>query len=396
MSEYQRIAFRAIDGPVSEKDLEFMRRQSSRAEITTWTFDNEYEWGSFRGDAREMLRRGYDLYLHYANFGIRTLLLRLPHGLPKAAAPYLDEEAIRFQPDKRGPGGILSFEPCFDAGELEELWNLDEILGRLVPLRAEILDGDLRPLYLAHLAILSDGNHDPEEATEAPVPAGLSKLSDAQRALMEFFGLSESLVAAAARESPPSTAAAEPRGQYVDWLQSQPQAVKDEWLIQLMADPQTGVRREILAEFHEGQNRPLWPTAQAHRTIAELLVLAKEVQEESSRKAAEKAARERAKRLAKMAADPEQTLRKTEELVTLRTTMAYREIATLLADLRDALAGSNRAELAEQQAQMLRDTNRTLKILVSELRRKGFLAKSVDTQTTTSVQAFRPESKEVH
>ena len=34
MSEYQRIAFRAIDGQVSEENLEYMRRQSSRAEIT--------------------------------------------------------------------------------------------------------------------------------------------------------------------------------------------------------------------------------------------------------------------------------------------------------------------------------------------------------------------------
>ena len=34
MSEYQVIAFRAIDAPVSEKNLRFMERQSTRAEIT--------------------------------------------------------------------------------------------------------------------------------------------------------------------------------------------------------------------------------------------------------------------------------------------------------------------------------------------------------------------------
>lgn len=61
MSEYQYIAFRAIDGPVSEKNLAYMRRQSSRAEITPWSFDNEYHFGDFGGDALEMLRRGYDL-----------------------------------------------------------------------------------------------------------------------------------------------------------------------------------------------------------------------------------------------------------------------------------------------------------------------------------------------
>jgi len=45
MSEFQYVGFRAIDGPVSEKNLEFMRRQSSRAEITPWSFDNEYHYG---------------------------------------------------------------------------------------------------------------------------------------------------------------------------------------------------------------------------------------------------------------------------------------------------------------------------------------------------------------
>jgi hypothetical protein len=113
MSEHQRVAFRAIDGPVSEKNLEYMRRQSSRAEITPWSFDNEYHFGDFGGDAAEMLRRGYDLHLHYANFGIRRLLIPLPHGLPdvEAAKPYLGKDSVEFVQDKQGPGGILSNEP---------------------------------------------------------------------------------------------------------------------------------------------------------------------------------------------------------------------------------------------------------------------------------------------
>jgi hypothetical protein len=48
MSEHQYVAFRAIEGPVSEDNLEYMRRQSSRAEITPWAFDNEYHYGDFR------------------------------------------------------------------------------------------------------------------------------------------------------------------------------------------------------------------------------------------------------------------------------------------------------------------------------------------------------------
>ena len=87
MSEHQYIAFRAIDCPVSKEDLEYMRQQSSRAEITPWSFDNEYHYGDFRGNAVEMLHRGYDLHLHYANYGIRKLLIRFPQACRTPARP---------------------------------------------------------------------------------------------------------------------------------------------------------------------------------------------------------------------------------------------------------------------------------------------------------------------
>ena len=84
MSEYQYVEFRAIDRPLDDKALAFMQRQSTRAEITRWSFTNEYHFGDFHGNAIEMLRRGYDLHLHYANFGIRKLMFRLPRGLPRS------------------------------------------------------------------------------------------------------------------------------------------------------------------------------------------------------------------------------------------------------------------------------------------------------------------------
>src|SRR4051794_809590 len=125
MSEHQIVAFRAIDGPVSGKDLKFMQQQSSRAKITPWSFDNEYHYGDFRGNAEEMLRRGYDLHLHYANFGIRKLMIRLPNGFPnaEAARPYLDEESLQFLKDKQGPGGTLCIDPYHEPGELEDIWD---------------------------------------------------------------------------------------------------------------------------------------------------------------------------------------------------------------------------------------------------------------------------------
>jgi hypothetical protein len=389
MSEHQIIAFRACEQPVSEKNLKYMESQSSRAEITPWSFDNEYHYGDFHGNTLEMLRRGYDLHLHYANFGIRKLLIRLPQGFPNsdAAKPYLMKDSICFLKDaKQGSGGTLSIQPFLEPDELEELWDIEDLVDQLEPLRAEILEGDLRPLYLAHLAVSRGSDHDPAEAKEGPVPAGLKKLSDAQLALAEFFGLEEALLDAAAQASPPLGAADDLRSREVDWLRTQPESKKDAWLARLLGDPDFTVRAEILAAYRANRVPPTWPTVRRDRTIAELQAAAEELshkaeqkaaarQVAAERKAAEKAARERAQRQAAMAADSAPYLQETEQLVNLRGVDSYRQIGELLADLRAALAGSKQAGLAERQAEKLHKRNPTLSRLTSELRRHGFLPK---------------------
>jgi hypothetical protein len=377
MSEYQFVAFRAIDRPVSKQNLAYMRQQSTRAEISPWSFENEYHYGDFRGNAEEMLRRGYDIHLHYANFGVRRLLIRLPPGRPSIAEikPYLGEDFLQFSKDKNGTGGILAIEPYLEPDTLEELWEVDSFLDRLMEIRTEILEGDLRPLYLAHLAMACDLNHDPEETTEAPVPAGLGALTDAQQALAEFYGLDDSLIAAAAEASPPLPKQGDSSKGYAQWLDEQPEQKKNAWLAAWMADAASPARAEMLAEYKSARDMPKWPTAEPKRTIAQLQAAATEIADKARKRAAAQQARQRAKRLADMAENPTATLRETEKLVAERTTDAYRQVAELLADLREALASSGKSQLAEQHAQKLRAANPTLRVLVSELRRQGFLPK---------------------
>jgi hypothetical protein len=193
MSEYQYVEFRAIDRRVSKDNVAYMVKQSSRAEVTDRRFVNEYHYGDFRGNSVEMLRRGYDIHLHYANFGTRTLMIRLPIGLPKGADPYIGDRLVKFIPDAEGPGGVLSIDPGYESGQLNDIWNFDDVLQDLVKLRADLVKGDLRPLYLAHLAVLTDLNQEPN-AVEGPVPAGLSKLTVGQKALVELYELGAYLV----------------------------------------------------------------------------------------------------------------------------------------------------------------------------------------------------------
>lgn len=271
MSEFQYIAFRAIDAPVSKANLKYMREQSTRAEITQWAFDNQYTFGDFHGDTVEMLRRGYDFHLHYADFGIRKLMIRVPE-LPAEAKEYLIGEQLCFTKDKSGqPSGILTFNLSHEPGDLEDVWEPAGPVEELLPLRAEILEGDLRPLYLAHLAIASDMNHDPADEKDAPVPAGLNKLTSAQKAFAEFYGIDKALLAAAAQGAPSHAERAQAKEDFDQWLESQPDKARNLWLKRVVEDEAPAVRAEILAAYRKSQKAPVWPTAKVDRTIADLL-----------------------------------------------------------------------------------------------------------------------------
>jgi len=184
---------------------------------------------------------------------------------------------------------------------------------------------------------------------------------------------------AVAQGCPPLATGTRGRGdsqaEYLKWLQSRQIDEKDAWLAQLISDPDATVRRSILTEFHTGREVAAWPTVFLGRTIEELLAAERDVAEIEKRKADAKAERAKVKRLATIATKPEMILRETEALVKQRGSTAYEKIALLLAELREALAGTPQANLAEKQAEKLRSKNPTLKVLVGSLRRQGFLSK---------------------
>ena len=373
MSEFQHLSFQAIDKPVSGENLEYMQKQSTRAEVTPWSFTNEYNYSDFRGDALEMMRRGYDLHFHYANFGYRTVYIRLPTGLPdpETAAFYFVEDDFQFIEDKSGDGGTLCIIPCYETDQLDEMWGFDNVMPALQQLRSEILNGDLRPFYLARLAILTDMNHDSEE-TEGPVPAGLGQLTSAQQAFAEMQGLYPALLDAAAQGAPKLPKQAKAESQYSEWLTQQPEASKNAWLADLLGDAKSSVRQTIMAEYRRTTKAPTWPTVQLNRSLSELYELADAVQTKLDQKAEERATRERQKELAQLQADPDAAIEKTNALVKQRGRDAYSELAQLLARLREALIDSNRTDIPKKHAVKLCRENPTLGLLKSELRKQGF------------------------
>ncbi len=371
MSEYQFIHFLAIDRPLNAEQLRYMQRQSTCAEITPREFTNEYHFGDFRGNAVEMLRRGYDVHLHYANFGIRKLMFRLPTGLPcerKMFAAFCPEDGLTWRADKRSPGGILEIDPQGDADSFDELFEVDSLLHDLAPLRGMLIDGDLRPLYVAWLACRDD-----DEAMEPPVPAGLGKLTPPLKALAEFYEISEDLIGAAAKRSPPLPETRDFSVAVASWIAKQPEKSVRELAEQLLSSAGDEARAETLAQIRNQTPTAAWATAEPTRTYVQLAELSEEVRKVREQKQKRRADAAHSKRLKAIAADPSAVERRVEDLVKMRSTYCYRQAAEELAHLREALGPEDGPGNANRVAERLRRSNPTLRLLVSELRKKGLL-----------------------
>src|SRR5262245_19848933 len=143
MSEYQYYEFRTVDRPLTRAEMGELRKLSSRAEISATRFANEYNYGDFRGDEDAVLARYFDVFLYVANWGTHRIAFRLPLGLIDADAfrPYCAEDSVVLT--VKQPYAILDITYSEEGG-----WGWEEgedYLDDLVPIREELLAGDLRP-----------------------------------------------------------------------------------------------------------------------------------------------------------------------------------------------------------------------------------------------------------
>jgi hypothetical protein len=149
-----------------------------RGRITPTSFVNTYEWGSFKGDPRRLVERYFIAFLHLANWGTRELIVRLPARLvnPEIAQRYCSGDAVSAWPT--GDHVIVAAMSEDEEGDFE--WGGEGALASILPVRAEVLVGDLRALYLLWLLSVQVGEV-PDGAVEPPVPASLDALTVRRR-----------------------------------------------------------------------------------------------------------------------------------------------------------------------------------------------------------------------
>jgi hypothetical protein len=415
MSEYQYYEFRAIDRPLTKEEMAQVRKTSTRATITPTSFVNVYHWGDYHGDPLELMARYYDAHVYTANWGTHQLMFGFPRRLldPAVAKAYCVTDATRLH--DKGDRVVLEFvlSPDDGGGYCHE--EDDDWLDRLVTLRADLAQGDLRALYLGWLLgvqedfgfgyVAESGEEadyafeeaqgdaftdEPEveeieldgTAVEPVVPPGLRQLTEPLNALVEFLRIDQDLLAVAAERSA-DLADARPWADDLNrWLATVPVAAKDAVLLRLLAGEGAGLRLELLRRYQESTG-PKAAVAQPGRKVGELLAAARTHAVERRRREAEEAAREKARKereaaaaraayLDGLAGQEESLWRQAETLIDAKLPQKYDQAVRLLVDLHD-LTVRRQHPLSAFQARVddLRTRNSTKRSLLSKLTEAG-------------------------
>lgn len=381
MSEYQYYDFRAIDQALTKAEIAALRSISTRAIITSTSFANHYEWGDLKADPLKLLEKYFDAFVYVANWGTRMFYLRLPRELAdyEQFSAMLPGEATWVR--KAGRHLIVGFDAEVD---LDEDWDDGSgWMGSLLSLRADLLRGDLRCLYLGWL-LCAQSEEFSGEVLEPPVPAGLGELSAPLHSLIEFLGIDEDLVEVAASASVPLSA--EPsRKELAEWIQNLPEKEKNDLLLTAALESGERGKIEFMRRFQQ-QNAARTLDADAAikpRTVHDLVTAAKTRAEERTHrleaKRAAEAARQKAKDEAGRARYLDQLAESEGEIwnritahIQKRQPNEYDKAVRLLIDLRDLAVRKQRVPEFQSALEELRNAHAAKESFIRRLVKAKF------------------------
>lgn len=346
MSEYQYYEFLAMDRPLDEREMGELRGISTRADITPTHFSNEYSYGDLKADPAKLLERYFDVHVYVANWGTRRLGVRLPRDV--AAADDLALYCLGEGVNVRQAGEHTILDLWSETEDYEGWVDGRGWMGSLAGVRAELMRGDQRPLYLAWLLGLDNGELDDDDE-EPPVPPGLGKLPASLASMVEFLRIDEHLVAAAAEAS--AAEQPEPEG-LAQWIAGLPPQEKDALLLRVAQGERAHVAAALARRFRKEMQQEGAAPAPQRRSVAELLARADELREAELRRQAQAAAEDRrqreaaaaaakAKRLDALAARKPAAWQDVRQLVDSKKPKSYDEAVKILADLRELAEREN-------------------------------------------------------
>jgi len=365
MSEYQYYEFQAIDKPLSEKDREVLRDISSRAQITSTSFVNEYNYGNFKGDPLKLVEKFFDAFLYVTNWGTHQLMLRIPRKLINLdlASQYCIGDSWTIYEK----GDYLIFDFTSETEDYD--WEEGEgYLSPLISLRSDLIRGDYRCLYLAWLFCAQMDEIEDDEK-EPPVPANLRNLNASLESFADFMRLDKDLIQVAAENSIAEQKLVQNDQKLKIWISGLPNSEKDTIIFRLINDNDPHIGNELFQQFRKTLSiKNTKNNEKASRTVMKLLQKAKAYNKEKDRQIAEQKAKEKARKEKEAAIAREKYLnglagreneiwKKVDSLILTKKPKDYDEAVRLLIDLKDLAKKNNTTYLFKSKLMAIRENH---------------------------------------
>ncbi|MEM6699985.1 MAG: hypothetical protein AAF599_16400, partial [Bacteroidota bacterium] len=300
MSEFQVYKFRSIDRLLTRTEQDEISSWSSRTRATASGATFTYAYGDFRKNEEKVFREYFDLFLYFANWGTRRLMLKFPRDLVdfKSMQAY-DINAdhaytSHLEVSKTANYVIVEFYWAEEEGG-DWVEEEDFEVSDFIPIREAILNGDYSALYLFWLKLAEskadwdeddydeddyvdhvdyhpedyEGNPDDDLSPRSkipPIPPKLRYVGASMQAFLDFLEIDKDLVAAAKTASK-EVAKEEAKRDYKALLQQLTEEEKDEYLWQLL---QGELRLEIKLKKHLDALAPTASQEVASLSLVEL------------------------------------------------------------------------------------------------------------------------------
>ena len=384
MSTYQYYEFLAIDQPLSSQETAALRSLSTRARITPVSMTNEYHWCNFGGDPDELVRLFFDAHVYVANWGAAVFMARLPREAldVKLFKPFEVDHILEY--DVTPTHCVVSWR-LEDSEEYDRFSLVDDGQGwmtRLAPVREELLQGDLRSLYIGWLSAVSRGLVEDEDL-EPPLLADLGQLTAAQSALAEFLAVDKDLRLGAGLDRHGPEVFEPTQAETDAWIEALPRPEVLELLRQLLAGQGPRAAGALRSRYAAWRNSLQTGEGELpRRTVAQLRLLAESAQ--VLRLAKEKAEREQAelerrkqreKYLSTLVANASKAWCEVERSVSRGSGLGYDEACAALVDLAEAHSLQKRRSDFDRDMARFMTLNDKRKALVERLVKAGLWPK---------------------
>jgi hypothetical protein len=311
------------------------------------------------------MQRYFDAMVYVANWGTHRFMVRLPSDLVDRARfeAYCADPGLSM--NVKGAAVVLDF--CSDPEDYGDWEEGEGWLSSLVPLRAELINGDLRALYLGWLLGAQSGAFD-EDTPEPPVPPGLNDLSAALECLGEYLRIDPDLIAVAAQRSAEPVAL--PAG-LDQWIAALSESEKNALLVKLVEgqDPQLGAR--LLQQYRASAGLSAGAAAAERRCVAELLEAANRHRKERQQSEARQKAEARAQYLDELAPREAAVWQHIEQLADQRHGSAYGKAVDLLKTLQELAVHQGKRSRFQEKLDDVCNRHQKKRGLIDRIKRAG-------------------------